>query len=92
MNFPRKKDDHQEQRIGDELYLYGKDGEKLVVLNATAMLIWSFCDGTHSINDMVDELKNIHSEVDQAELRKDIEQTVQTLLRKNLITDDQPNA
>ena len=33
---PRKREGITEQQIGDELYLFGTDGEKLTVLNATS--------------------------------------------------------
>lgn len=87
MQQPRKIDRIDEQRIGDELYLYGTDGEKLTVLNSTAMLIWSLCDGTHSVEDMVDVINDILPEVPGSELADDIQQTLAGLSQKKLITD-----
>ena len=60
---PRKREGLTEQRIGDELYLFAPNGEKLIVLNATSMLIWSLCDGDHGLTEMTTALHDIFREV-----------------------------
>ena len=87
MHYPKTIQEIDEQRIGDELFIYGSNGEKLTVLNSTAMLIWSLCDGTHTVDDMVTVIHDIIPETDEIGLKEDIIQTVSGLSQKHLITD-----
>jgi hypothetical protein len=50
---PQKRADLVIKELGDELMLYDEINEKIHVLNHTAYLIWSFCDGCHTLKDIV---------------------------------------
>ncbi len=85
---PRKREGLTEQRIGDELYLFAANGEKLTVLNATAMLIWSLCDGDHGLTEMTAVLQDIFRDVSPRELREDIEQSLAQFQREGLLAEN----
>lgn len=69
---PIKQDAVSEQRIGDELYIYGAGGETLTVLNTVAMCIWSLCDGTHTEAEMLELLHELYPDIETGSLREDI--------------------
>lgn len=81
-----KRNGIREQRIGNELYLFGADGEDLSVLNATAMLIWSLCDGQHGRDDMLKIMSEIYPAADTGQLADDIEQCLSGFQAQGLIT------
>lgn len=85
MQHPRKKSGIDEQRIGDELYLYGPGGETLSVLNTTAMMVWSLCDGAHTVSDMAEVLEDIVDAPARSELERDIRECLDELRTKNLL-------
>lgn len=84
---PRKINKLREQRIGDELYVYGSGGETLIVLNTVAMLIWSLCDGEHDIPAMTDILADVFPDEDASSLRQDIEHTLRGFAEKDILAD-----
>ncbi len=84
-NCPTRQVGLSEQRIGDELYVYGANGETLFVLNATAMLIWSLCDGTHSETDMLARLCDLYPDIKPGVLRNDLEDSLRGFREKGLI-------
>lgn len=85
MTRPIRTEGIRAQRIGDELFLHGADGETLTVLNATAMMIWSLCDGDHDVAAMTEVLADIHPETDRGNLAADIETCLGQFKRDGLI-------
>ena len=65
IDHPRQLDDVRQFSVGDELVLVSssppQEGDenpsrRAITLNATGSAIWTLCDGTHSLDDMVDRL------------------------------------
>ena len=82
---PRKREGITEQQIGDELYLFGTDGEKLTVLNATSMLIWSLCDGAHGLTEMTNVLQDIFADASANEVSTDINECLRLFQKQGIL-------
>ncbi len=83
--YPIKRADISEQCIGDELYLYGPDGNQLLVLNETGMLIWSLCDGEHALQEIQEIIEEISWDRPADAIRRDIADFLNDLRRMRLI-------
>ena len=81
----QKREDLQQQLAGDEIFLYNKAGGELTVLNKTALLIWSLCDGHHSEEHMADLLSKIYPDAAPSKIRADIQSTLQDFQTQSLI-------
>ena len=85
MRLPAKRPGLKENLTGSELFIYEATGEELSVLNASALFIWSLCDGTHDSARMVEMLSEIYPDVSQNRLREDIDACLRSLRQKQLI-------
>jgi hypothetical protein len=54
--FPQKKDGVQTRFIGGETLLI--DGEKSHVINPSAAFVWNLCDGAHTIDSIIEDVRN----------------------------------
>lgn len=45
------------RRVGDEWLLFDPESERIHVLNLTSALIWSFCTGEFTVDDIVEEVR-----------------------------------
>ena len=54
--FPRVREGLISEWIDEDLFVYDPDSDQLVVLNATAAIIFEFCDGTHSVESIAAEI------------------------------------
>jgi hypothetical protein len=80
---PRKKPDVAE-KIGKGALILDMTGGHLYELNEVGRIVWSLCDGKHSINDMV---KTINGEYDASDVKiyEDITSFLKRLADSNLI-------
>ncbi len=82
---PARRTGLNEQRIGDEVYIFAAGGERLAVLNAVAMLVWSLCDGMHDRADMVSVLRDIFPETPVPVLETDLHACLDTFQQEGLL-------
>ena len=71
--------------MGTETLLYDAQAEAIHLLNPTALLIWNLCDGSHSLQDMKEELMAAFSLAAEHDVLADVQRTVDTLARSNLL-------
>lgn len=90
---PLEGDSHPARREGaagveldDNVALYDDAGQLLIMLNSSAAVIWEYCDGTTTVDDMVRELTEAHPD-DAAVIGEDVRQTVRKLLELGLVVD-----
>ena len=69
---PQKRPGLTENLTGQELFIYDAGGQELTVLNRTALLIWSLCDGSHPVAEMIPVLAAIHPDAPPDRLREDL--------------------
>lgn len=69
---------------GDEALLFNPDNAHLTAMNQTACFVWSFCDGRHTREDVVNKmLAEFDATPERAE--KDVGRFLADLGRKGLI-------
>lgn len=81
---PARCEDVVEKILDDEIILYHKKDHSAHSLNQTAGILWSLCDGSMSIADMVDYLVH-HFNADRKVIEQDVFKILQELKQKDLI-------
>lgn len=67
------------------MFLYDESGDELTVLNRTALLIWSLCDGHHDAGQMADLLSKVYPEVPPNQILADVESTLDDFKTQSLL-------
>ena len=68
---PVQRSGLKENLTGQELFIYDAQDQELTVLNRSAIMIWSMCDRTHNLAQMLDVLSTIYPDADANVLRDD---------------------
>lgn len=63
-------------QVEDELMLHDTVAQKVYALNPTATVVWSLCDGAHTLEQMVTAVKTQFSNTAQANIPQDVGQTI----------------
>ena len=71
--------------LGDEFLIYSAEHKELHVINRTAQLIWNLCDGTHSINEIENEVRAHFSIPPEKDITEDIQGTLKIFRDKGLL-------
>ena len=82
---PLKRGDIICRDMGTETLLYDAEAETIHVLNPTALLIWNLCNGDHSFQDMERKIKAAFSLTAEHDVLADIQRTVDTFAKNNLL-------
>jgi hypothetical protein len=82
---PKKRDDLAVKELGDEIMLYDETNENIHVLNHTAYLIWSLCDGNHTLKDIEEEMNNKFSRINSSAMLQDIIIAIDDFKNKKII-------
>jgi len=59
---PRAQPDVMAEEIGDEIVLFHPGHNRGYVLNPTAAFVWSCCDGTNSVEAIVNDLASVYGQ------------------------------
>jgi hypothetical protein len=57
-------------------------------LNPTGALVWEFCDGQHSVDELVSEVEGLLAGSDRKRLTTEVESLLQELLAAGLVLDE----
>jgi DNA-binding transcriptional regulator YiaG len=68
-----------------ELMLHDMETKKVYVLNSTAAMIWSMCDGEHNVEQMAMKVKDKFTQL-QEDVLQEISQTVEKLRQYGLVS------
>jgi PqqD family protein of HPr-rel-A system len=82
---PRRRNDLQEQRIGDDLMVYDPRAGKVHVLNGSAALVYGLCDGSHDLDAIVRHLRADFQVPEDRDVRSDVLEAIQALRAKLLL-------
>lgn len=74
------------KELGAETLLYLPANRTVHVLNATAQIIWSLCDGEHTLEDMEQALREEFAVPEGQDIRQDIESILERLSEKGLVS------
>lgn len=64
--------------------LYNGCNRQILTLNATASLVWEYCDSEHEVRAIVSELRDVFPAA--AEVERDVRQVIQMLLDVNMVS------
>lgn len=78
-------------QVEGETMLHDPTIQKVYVLNPTAALIWSLCDGTHTVEQIVDAVRIQFSQTTRADIPQDVDQTLAWFNEYGLLESEQEN-
>jgi len=73
------------QEMDEEIVLYEAGSHRAIYLNETAAVVWRLCDGRRTVEDLVEMLTENYPDA-RADLPRDIESAVETLLREGALS------
>ena len=83
--YPRKAAGLTETPTGRECLVMDAAGRELMVLNPTAVLVFSLCNGVHSPESIGGVLREIHPEVPAAQVAGDVRDCLAAFAANGLI-------
>ncbi len=77
--------------LDDNVALYDEAGQLLILLNRSAATVWELCDGTTTVDEMLQVLTDAHLGPPD-EIADDVRQTIRKLVELGLVAGgaDQP--
>lgn len=83
---PRVRDDAVFRPLAGEWVVFDPGGRRLHVMNLTAALVWSFCDGARSRDEIVREVRQAFPEPpDRESVERDVDEALATFGEKGLL-------
>jgi hypothetical protein len=83
---PRRREEVVFRPLSDEWVLYDPATRRLHVLNLTAALVWSYCDGTRDVMDLVRSVRAAFREApDEARVGEDVREALEAFAREGLV-------
>jgi hypothetical protein len=73
---PMKKEGILSRKTGDEWVLYDTDEKSVHIVNDTAEFIWNLCDGTHTLKDIVERMRDTFDVPDGTDLEKSVNEII----------------
>lgn len=68
------------------LVLFNTKSDWAHTLNPRGALVWEFCDGAHTPDQICEELASVLGDCDRSELRGDVQKLIETLLNEGLLS------
>jgi len=86
--YPRVREDLVFRPLAGEWVVFDPDGRRLHVMNLTAALVWSFCDGSRSRDEIAREVRAAFPESPrEEEVEADVIEALRTFLDQDLLLD-----
>lgn len=82
---PQTRVDVRTVEIGSELFVYDDRKRLQHHLNSTARRIWELCDGTHSVDEIVAEIRRLFPGEPEERVRADVERTLELMRERELL-------
>lgn len=79
-----KKNPNVAEKLGGIPLLFDMTGGRLYELNETAELLWSLCDGKHTVDDMMIKMKEQY-DVSADRVKEDVVSFLRKLQELNLV-------
>jgi hypothetical protein len=76
--------------LGSELMICDDARDLIHVLNMTARRIWDLCDGTHGEEDIVDAVRQLFPDIEEEQIRRDVETALKALEENDLLVWTEP--
>jgi hypothetical protein len=85
MEHPVARDDVVLRRVGSEWVLFDSRADRAHVLNLTAAVVWTYCDGSLSSDAIADALARELADTEAAAIREDIERVLRRFADEGLL-------
>jgi hypothetical protein len=85
LTYPTARSDVVLRRVGSEWVLFDARGDRAHVLNLTAALVWTYCDGTYGSEAMATAIASEVADTTSDRIRDDIEQTLKRFAAEGLL-------
>lgn len=85
MGCPKARTDLVLQEVGSEGMLYDRRGERIHILNVTALAIWKACDGKRDIDAIESAIGLRFSRLQGHDIRGDIERLLTEFEERGLL-------
>lgn len=82
---PRARRDLVLQEVGHEGMLYDRAGERIHILNVTALAIWKVCDGARDLDGLTEIVRSGFRSVDGQDIKGDIEKLLSDFGERGLL-------
>lgn len=82
---PVARPDLMLRRVGSEWVLYDSAQERAHVLNLTAAIIWTYCDGTYERSSIADAIASEVPDLDITRIRHDIDDVLRRFADEGLL-------
>ncbi len=86
---PLRKDDVLSRTLDDECILYDTGKGSIHVLNALAEFVWNLCDGSHSLDAIVERVCETYEVPVGRDVRKDVEEVLASFTGKGILVQDE---
>jgi hypothetical protein len=73
------------RRVGSEWVLYDAERERAHVLNLTAAVIWTYCDGEHERASIADAIAREAPGIDAQNIRSDVDDALRRFADEGLL-------
>ena len=83
-DYPKRVSDYSLEELDGELLLYHPAQSTIVYLNKTASLVWGLCDGTNTVEQIIELISKAFSEEAQT-ISQDVNSTLQKFLQAGSI-------
>jgi Coenzyme PQQ synthesis protein D (PqqD) len=83
--FPTARDDVLLRRVGSEWVLFDSRHERAHVLNLTAAVVWTYCDGSHGSDAIAEAIARAVEGEEARALQTDIEQVLRRFADEGLL-------
>ena len=82
---PIHQENFHSEVLDQEIILYFPGGGQFLYLNQTAALVWELCDGSLSVDEIIQALQTVFPESAE-EIRNDVADTLQMFQKHGCIT------
>ena len=82
---PLRKDGISSKRLGEEWILYDAEKGSIHIINAMAEFVWKMCDGSHSLDEIEKDVKDVYQIPEGADLSRDLESIIQSFASMGLL-------
>lgn len=88
--YPRVREELVFRPLAGEWVVFDPDGRRLHVMNLTAALVWSFCDGSRNRDEIAREVRAAFPEAPQEEeVEADVVEALRSFLDQDLLLDEE---
>ena len=83
---PLRKEGVLPRQVGEEWMLFDSTTEAVHVINKAAEFVWRFCDGSHNLDDIKQEMLDTYNVSDERGLQNDLDEIIAEFENLKIIT------